>query len=251
MWDSIKTWLSGAGKRTAESDSQSERRIWVRRPCDLEAFFQTPGDEFASRQPARVRNISRGGMNIVVPQEFAPGDQLSVELPGNHERPAFTVLACVVHAAKQSDGEWALGCSFADELTDEDLEPFGARRERPAAGLRRRRLRENCAKRSRSWSASRRPTVCQHVRSIAACRRCSIGRGHCSLPRSGMRRGGKVLQTLATGTNAFAAHKCGYEITYSRANAHTGDSCSSQACSSSSPSSSGSEPCSAGAGRGP
>jgi len=144
MWDSIKTWLSGAGKRPAEGDSQSERRIWVRRPCDLEAFFQTPGDEFTIRQPARVRNISRGGMSIVVPQEFTPGDQLSVELPGNHERPSFTVLACVVHASRQSSGEWALGCSFADELTDEDLEPFGARRERTAASDQRAWQRFQC-----------------------------------------------------------------------------------------------------------
>jgi c-di-GMP-binding flagellar brake protein YcgR len=145
MWHTIKSWLGGESKQAGAEDAQSDRRIWVRRPCDLEAFYQSMNDDFGGRQAARVRNISRGGMSVVVKQRFTPGDQLSVELPGDDDRPAYNVLACIVHAVEQPSGEWTLGCNFAQELSDEDLLPFGARRERPAASDQRAWQRFPCA----------------------------------------------------------------------------------------------------------
>lgn len=131
MWETLKS-LMGGWRRSAQQANE-ERRIWVRRPCDLTAYFQSTNGQMADRQAAQVRDISRGGMNVVVKERFEPGAQLSVELPGNGDRPAFTVLACVVHALPHADNQWALGCSFADELTDDDLRPFGARRARTQA----------------------------------------------------------------------------------------------------------------------
>jgi hypothetical protein len=34
-----------------------------------------------------------------------------------------------MHATQQSDGTFAIGCAFSDELSDDDLRPFGARKE--------------------------------------------------------------------------------------------------------------------------
>jgi hypothetical protein len=80
--------------------------------------------------PARVRNISRGGINLVLKRAFEPGTLLSVDLPGS----ALTieVLACVVRCEELEEESWELGCTFAAELSDEDLQLFGARREKPA-----------------------------------------------------------------------------------------------------------------------
>jgi hypothetical protein len=65
-------------------------------------------------------------------RRFEPGTLLTVELPAEDGRSAYTVLACVVHVRSQTDGTWALGCSFSRELSDDDLVAFGAKRVRPA-----------------------------------------------------------------------------------------------------------------------
>jgi hypothetical protein len=71
-------------------------------------------------------------MNLVVNRPFQTGDLLSVELPAETEQAPTTVLACVVHVDAEPEGEWSLGCNFSAELSDDDLQAFGARRVRPA-----------------------------------------------------------------------------------------------------------------------
>jgi hypothetical protein len=56
---------------------------------------------------------------------------MSVELPCAADQKASTVLAYVVRIAAGPDGEWSVGCTFATELDDHDLEPFGAKRQKP------------------------------------------------------------------------------------------------------------------------
>jgi hypothetical protein len=124
------------------AEGADERRVWVRNPCETTARCQREGSGgSASAFSANVRNISRGGINLVVDRPFEAGAVLSVELPGADGQPPFTVLACVVHAAVLPDGEWALGCSFACELTAEDLTPFGGKRVRPVRPDQRRWMR--------------------------------------------------------------------------------------------------------------
>jgi hypothetical protein len=71
-----------------------------------------------------VRNISRGGINLVLSRSFRPGELLSVALPGNGED--TEVLACVMRCDEVA-GAWQLGCTFATQLSDDDLRRFGAR----------------------------------------------------------------------------------------------------------------------------
>src|SRR5262249_26375161 len=42
------------------------------------------------------------------------------------------VLACVVHATRVGDTEWALGCTFSRDVGDDVLRQFGAMRQKPA-----------------------------------------------------------------------------------------------------------------------
>jgi c-di-GMP-binding flagellar brake protein YcgR len=110
----------------------------------VETILQPTDRADSSPHSAMVRDISRSGIHLVVERPFQTGEFLSIELPGCDDHPATTVLSYVVRAAKRPEGDWALGCTFASELTDEDLEPFGAKRVRSAPPDNRRWVRSPC-----------------------------------------------------------------------------------------------------------
>ena len=113
-------------------DSEAERRVWIRFPSKLDKSQSAITCE-KERIAVKVRNISRGGINLLTNRRFEPGSLLSVELPGPTEQAPFTVLAYVVHVTDQGDNSWAIGCSFACELADEELGSLGAKRKRAEA----------------------------------------------------------------------------------------------------------------------
>jgi hypothetical protein len=80
------------------------------------------------RLSARIRDISRGGINFLVNCPVEQGSLMSVEIPVSGGQLTSTVLAYVVRVQPAPEGEWSVGCTFATELYDEDLEPFGASR---------------------------------------------------------------------------------------------------------------------------
>jgi hypothetical protein len=127
---------------------EEERRIAVRYPCDLETTCQPAHAPYSRCLSATVQNISRGGIGLRVKEQFEPGSLLSVEMPAGSETAPFTVLACVVHATAQADGDWALGCTFASELSAEDLKAFGAQRLKPAPPDQRTWIRFPCETRA-------------------------------------------------------------------------------------------------------
>lgn len=113
---------------TDSAVATEERRLWVRYPTNLVTIVHTAaGDEPSERVSAVVRDISLGGVNLVVDRPFETGQLISVELPLEGEE-TQTVLACVVRANPQHGQQWALGCVFSRELASEDLEGLGARR---------------------------------------------------------------------------------------------------------------------------
>jgi c-di-GMP-binding flagellar brake protein YcgR len=116
-----------------DSVATEERRTWIRYVCDLVTICQPTTKAQTEPFLARVRNISQGGINLVVDQCFESGSILSVELPDSDGKPTCTLLMCVIHCTPQAGGDWALGCSFVRELSDDDLEPYGAKRV-PGAG---------------------------------------------------------------------------------------------------------------------
>jgi hypothetical protein len=102
-----------------------ERRVWVRHPCRLETTVHAASDGDKAPLSARVRNVSRGGIMLVVNQPIAAGDLVSVEVPTDSEPSKGTFLACVLHVHAEAENEWALSCSFAAELSDGELRQFG------------------------------------------------------------------------------------------------------------------------------
>jgi len=112
---------------------QEDRRVWVRHPADLKATCQAADAGDTDRLSARIRNLSQGGICMLLNRPFELGEMLSIELPAPIAGSTFTVLACVVHVTAQDDEEWAVGCTFSRELSDEDLQAFGAKRVKHAA----------------------------------------------------------------------------------------------------------------------
>src|SRR5437660_7179527 len=110
-----------------------ERRVWIRYPSKAEATCQPAHPSDGDPLVARVRNISRGGINLVVKRWFEPGMLLSVQLPGETDQNGATILAYIVRATAKAGGEWVLGCTFATELSDADLKSLGVSRSRPDA----------------------------------------------------------------------------------------------------------------------
>jgi len=74
-----------------------------------------------------IRDVSLGGIQLVVQQPIDPGTMLSISLPRQGES-SMTVLACVVHCREISKNQWAVGCSFSAELEERQLLAFGAQK---------------------------------------------------------------------------------------------------------------------------
>jgi len=103
-------------------------RAWVRFPCDAKATYKPSAPSERGEWQAQIENVSPNGIGLIVSKKFEPGTMLNIALPTSSDQMFRMVLACVVRASPQEGDKWALGCSFATELKDEDLQSFGAGR---------------------------------------------------------------------------------------------------------------------------
>lgn len=78
--------------------------------------------------PVRVRDISRGGINLLLADTIDSGSLLSIDFPAVEGMPPYTMLATVLHVSQLPNGEWAAGCAFACELGDGDVRSFVTQR---------------------------------------------------------------------------------------------------------------------------
>jgi hypothetical protein len=92
----------------------AERRRWVRYPTNMGTFWQTvTGQEIC--YSARVQDISRGGVRLLVNQRFEPGTLVRILLNK-------AVEARLVHATPTPDHKWALGCEFTAVLSEQEVQ---------------------------------------------------------------------------------------------------------------------------------
>ncbi len=109
-----------------------DRRLNVRCLTNVVTTAQpTEGD--APALTVRVRDISRGGVNLLARERLDSGTLLGIHFPAVEGQAAYTVLATVLHVMQLPNGEWSAGCAFACELSDEDVQTFVAQR-RPSGG---------------------------------------------------------------------------------------------------------------------
>lgn len=140
-------WRRLVGKTDVDSTEpkKDDRRYWVRYPADLDSSVQLADHPGEDRLPARIRDISRGGANLLIDESYQPGQLLSLKLPSPDDPDkTFDLLACVVRTIAEPNGRYSLGCVFSRELTEDDLFSFGARRVRHAPEDQRTWMRFSC-----------------------------------------------------------------------------------------------------------
>ena len=107
------------------SATHDERRAFVRLSSDLVTSSRPTGGSRDVSWPGKVRDISRGGLGLLMEHRFRAGTRLDVELRDPAGAVLRTVRARVVHAtAVLVDGcpRWLLGCAFHQPLDDEEFE---------------------------------------------------------------------------------------------------------------------------------
>jgi hypothetical protein len=101
-----------------------ECRVWQRQPCNLKTFCQP----IAARAdndimwPAKLKDISRSGVGLIVGRRYEPASVLAVEFPGAGATSTEVLFARVVHATALANGYWLLGCAFASELSEFEIQ---------------------------------------------------------------------------------------------------------------------------------
>ena len=89
-----------------------ERLAW-----GLETVCRLLADEERS-WPTLVRDLSRGGVGLVLDDHIEPGSELAIEIPHSGEH----LHVQIVHATAMPGGQWLLGCSLATLLTEEEVQ---------------------------------------------------------------------------------------------------------------------------------
>ena len=102
-----------------------ERRAWVRFGTDLEVACRAADPLKDFGWMAKVRDVSGGGIGLVLRHRFRPGSRLYIELHSRGGELCRTVLVKVIHATPVSDGgthAWLVGCAFDVALSDEEVQ---------------------------------------------------------------------------------------------------------------------------------
>jgi hypothetical protein len=99
-----------------------ERRAWVRFPCKIDTSCHSVGAASDRSWPATVKDLSAAGVGLALSRRFEPGTVLTVHLQNSTLSVSRTVIARVVRVRPLSNGEWGVGCEFANRLTDDELE---------------------------------------------------------------------------------------------------------------------------------
>jgi hypothetical protein len=128
--------LASRKPRSAPAEGSGENQVELHAAVRLSSGFgaasrpATPGDK--ARFSAKIRKITRSGIDLLVNTKLEPGNILDIELSSFAGRQASTVLAYVTHAVRQEADTWNVSCTFARELSEQDLERLGPPPKSPA-----------------------------------------------------------------------------------------------------------------------
>ncbi len=99
----------------------SERRRATRYPCWLRGACRPFGGSLLERRASIVRDLSTGGVNLMLDKPVDKGTALAVELEGDRRRPCRYLLAHVAHLIEDSEGQWLVGCAFDRSLSEQEV----------------------------------------------------------------------------------------------------------------------------------
>ncbi len=105
--------------------AKSDCRAWVRFPCEVETLCHTVEAVPGEHMPARVVNVSAGGVGLLLPCQFESRTLLRLRLPAAPGDEPRAVLVRVRQARPHGGDHWYLGCEFVDRLSDGELAALG------------------------------------------------------------------------------------------------------------------------------
>jgi hypothetical protein len=113
-----------AAVQLVSSPSSNDRRAWVRFPCEHGTVCHPVMAAGEQRWAGQVRDISAGGIGLSLNRRFELGTLLAIQVQGRDGEPLRTLWGRVVHVHQRPCGTWQMGCSFANELSEEELGLF-------------------------------------------------------------------------------------------------------------------------------
>jgi hypothetical protein len=121
---------------------EQERRAWIRYPSNAEAICEDTGS--GQLLQARVRNISLGGMSLLVKKPIGAGTALKVEVPSLLEETPRQMWVRVLYLTAEAGGQWGLGCVFTQPIGADHLAALRADMPRPPEPEPRAAVRHPC-----------------------------------------------------------------------------------------------------------
>ena len=103
----------------AKHEFKTERSTWVSFLSNRAVTASTK-DSATTGWLGKVRDISRGGLSLILRRGFKRGTNLILDMPTNAGE-LRRLPVHVVHATWEKDGRWILGCEFASPLGQEEL----------------------------------------------------------------------------------------------------------------------------------
>ena len=105
----------------------SERRAWVRHPLDvgtcglIDTSVCGGGPESVEMWPLVVRDVSIGGIGVLLARRFELGTLLTIELPVGSSGSIRRLAARVVRIEPEKAGHWIHGCAFPAKLREDEV----------------------------------------------------------------------------------------------------------------------------------
>lgn len=132
------------GQSESAEKGDSERQAWVCPYGNMQISGETSVLADQPRSSAQIREVSLGGLMLIVERSFESGLLLKVDVQCASRPQPHSLIARVIQSTQEPDGKWLVHCCFAREMSDEELRSFGAERVRPGTQDGRAWVRFNC-----------------------------------------------------------------------------------------------------------
>ncbi len=108
-----------------------DRRIWARYSGNLSTSCRIKASLNEDIRPARVRNISAGGISLIVACSAEPETIVPLVLRSTLRDFSRALSLRVLYCVEHPGGDWILGGEFVEPLGEEELRHFLGWRETP------------------------------------------------------------------------------------------------------------------------
>lgn len=106
----------------APPPSSADRRVYVRHPGTPETpTYAVSEQEDIITWKARVRDLSVGGVSLLLNSGFPIGATVEIDFRNDATRTTRTLDARIVRSDCKDDIHWVIGCEFLQKLSEEEM----------------------------------------------------------------------------------------------------------------------------------